>query len=134
MFLADKHVNKRRRTASSKLQNCVTDRFLSSSADAVATTNAAENTKLHLRVDFFIPVLGAALGALESRFNTDCVTVIENIASVIKLDDICASAISKLCVLADIDSDLCVADAKHLLRGESFGTVYQDIKSLRELL
>lgn len=132
--LTEKHASKRMRTVPSKLQNCVMDRFLSTSADAVTTTSAAEKTKLQLRLDFFIPVLDAVLVALDSRFNTECITVIECISSVVKFDQNCEPAIRKLCSIAKIDADLCSADAKHLLRSESFDSVYQKVTSLHELL
>lgn len=85
-------------------------------------------------MDFFIPVLDAVLVALDCRFNTDCVTVIESVSSVIKFDQNSESAIRKLCTFAKIDSDLCVADAKHLLHGELFCNIYQNLTSLRDLL
>lgn len=112
--------SKRIRTVPSNLTNFVTDRFLTNSADAVSTANVAERTKQQLKLDFFIPVLDAVLLSLDSRFNSDCVTVLESISSVITFDENRDSAIGKLCAIANIDCDLCVADAKHLLHSELF--------------
>jgi hypothetical protein len=74
----------------------------------------------------------AVVASLDSRFNSDCVSVIEGISSVVKFHHNYEFSIRKLCELAMIDSDMCVADAKHL-RSAPLCVAYANVTSLRQL-
>jgi len=54
------------------LQDCVMDRFLMTSSEAVASGSAEERLRNELRVDFFLSVLDTFLMSLSSTFNSEC--------------------------------------------------------------
>lgn len=81
--IKEKHANKRSRSVSSSLKKCVLDRFLTKASDGVATSDHTTRIKQELKLDLFVPVLDAVMVALDSRFNSECLAVIESISSIV---------------------------------------------------
>jgi hypothetical protein len=123
---------KRARNVPTHLQNCVLDRFLTTSSDACA---GGDKVKQVLQLDMFFPVLDTVTVSLDSRFNPECVTVIESISVVLRLevDDNFDLAVKNLCVIAKLDADLCIADSKQMIASRPFGCEYKSLVTLHSL-
>jgi hypothetical protein len=106
---------KRNRTVPASLQNCQMDRYLTDSSSAVTTPDMLpeEVLKTKLRVDFFLSVMDIMKAAIERRFNDDCEQVITHVSSVFSASSRLGD-VRKLANMAQIDGDLCAADAELL--------------------
>src|ERR1043165_8762566 len=100
---------KRKKARPSYLNDCVMDRFLSNSSDAIAVDDPEAQLKIELRVDFVVPVLDKIIASLQSRFSPECLMIVEHISSVIYPNDKFDYAVKQLSALAKLDGDLYVA-------------------------
>jgi len=101
---------KRKKSRPAVLQDCVMDRFLMTSSEAVASVSAEERLHSVMRVDLFLPVLDTFLMSLRSRFNSECTKVLKLISSVVQYGDNFNESVRQLASLAQLNADLCVAE------------------------
>lgn len=94
---------KRKKSRPAALQDCVMDRFLTMSSEAVASGSAEERVWNEMRVDFFLPVLDTFLMSLRSRFNSECTKVLKLIPSVVQYGDNFDESVRQLASLAQLN-------------------------------
>jgi hypothetical protein len=114
---------KRNRKVPASLQNCQMDRYLTDSSSAATTPDMLpeEALKTKLRIDFFRPVMDVMKAAIGRRFNEDCVQVITHISSVFPAS-LRPDGVRKLANMAQLDGDLCVAEAELLATHAQYGS------------
>jgi len=103
------------------LQGCLLTSFLTKAFDAVTAVTSGQASPSYdellrneIKVDFFLPVLDTVYSNLTTRFNEDCVAVLTHLSAVMTMSIDFDNSVKKLCAIAKLDADLCIAEGKLL--------------------
>jgi len=111
------------------------DRYLTDSSSAATTPDMLpeEVLKTKLRVDFFCLVMDVMKAAIGRRFNDNCVQVITHISAVFPAS-LRPDGVRKLANMAQLDGDLCVAEAELLATHAQYGSTTSLINLAQQMV
>ena len=110
--------------------SCMLSSFLTLSSDAVPSNSAEQELENRTKLDFFLPVIDAASGSIDRRFNAECLSVLKHISSLMARGENFDNAVRQLCSIAKLDGDLCVAEGNLLFYNEAYRSADSALMSM----